>query len=196
MDFVTLVVLSIPLALLLMRLRPASLRLYLAAAMLPSFILLNVHMVLAPNLAFIATSWPAELLPSPRGCCGGCSRAVGRGRRWRRPPAGAGLRRRRQPWQAPATLPPMDDTPDLQQQLLEQAENINALKDNQFALVAQVQVLQATLAAVLLNHPDRAALVTTFERYMKVAKEAAPGLATRMEGLEAGILSLMGKHQA
>ena len=88
------------------------------------------------------------------------------------------------------------DTPDIQAQLLEQAENINALKDNQFALVAQVQVLQATLAAVLLNHPDRAALVTTFERYMKVAKEAAPGLASRMEGLEAGILSLMGKHQA
>jgi hypothetical protein len=90
----------------------------------------------------------------------------------------------------------MEDTPDLQNQLLEQAENINALKDNQFALVAQVQVLQATLAAVLLNHPDRAALVVTFERYMKVAKEAAPTLATRMEGLEAGILSLMGKHQA
>jgi hypothetical protein len=90
----------------------------------------------------------------------------------------------------------MEDTPDLQQQLLEQAENINALKDNQFALVAQVQVLQAALAAVLLNHPDRPALVATFERYMKVAKEAAPTLATRMEGLEAGVLSLMGKHQA
>lgn len=89
----------------------------------------------------------------------------------------------------------MDDT-QIQDQLLEQAENINALKDNQFALVAQVQVLQATLAAVLLNHPDRAALAVTFERYMKVAKEAAPTLATRMEGLEAGILSLMGKHQA
>jgi hypothetical protein len=89
----------------------------------------------------------------------------------------------------------MDDT-QIQDQLLEQAENINALKDNQFALVAQVQVLQATLAAVLLNHPDRPALVTTFERYMKVAKEAAPSLSNRMEGLEAGILSLMGKHQA
>ena len=89
----------------------------------------------------------------------------------------------------------MDDN-QLQEQLTEHGDNIGALKDNQFALVAQVQVLQATLAAVLLNHPDRAALVVTFERYMKVAKEAAPTLATRMEGLEAGILSLMGKHQA
>lgn len=88
------------------------------------------------------------------------------------------------------------DIPDIEQQLLEQAENINALKDNQFALVAQVQVLQAALASILLTHPDRPALVATFERYMKVAKEAAPTLATRMEGLEAGILSLMGKHQA
>jgi hypothetical protein len=89
----------------------------------------------------------------------------------------------------------MEDNP-IQEQLTENSENINALKDNQFALVAQVQVLQAALAAVLLTHPDRAAVAATFERYMKVAKEAAPTLSQRMEGLEAGMLSLMGRHQA
>lgn len=89
----------------------------------------------------------------------------------------------------------MDDT-QLQEQLTEHSDNISALKDNQFALVAQVQVLQAALASVLLTHPDRAAVAATFERYMKVAKEAAPTLAQRMEGLEAGMLSLMGRHQA
>ena len=89
----------------------------------------------------------------------------------------------------------MDDT-QVQELLAEHSQNITALKDNQFALVAQVQVLQAALASALLHHPDRAALVTTFERYMKVAKDAAPNLAGRMEGLEAGMLSLLGKHQA
>lgn len=89
----------------------------------------------------------------------------------------------------------MDDN-QLQEQLAEHGDNINALKDNQFALVAQVQVLQAALASLLLTHPDREKVATTFERYMKVAKEAAPTLATRMEGLEAGLLSLMGRHQA
>ncbi|MBA2961459.1 MULTISPECIES: hypothetical protein [Ramlibacter] len=85
---------------------------------------------------------------------------------------------------------------ELQELVAQQGQNIEALKDNQFALVAQVQVLQAALASALLHHPDRGALVTTFERYMKVAKEAAPNLAVRMEGLEAGMLSLLGKHQA
>ena len=89
----------------------------------------------------------------------------------------------------------MDDT-QVQELLAEHSQNITALKDNQFALVAQVQVLQAALASALLHHPDRPALVTTFERYMKVAKEAAPNLAGRMEGLEAGMLSMLGKHQA
>jgi hypothetical protein len=85
---------------------------------------------------------------------------------------------------------------ELQELVAEQGQNIAALKDNQFALVAQVQVLQAALASALLHHPDRAALLNTFQRYMKVAKDAAPNLAVRMEGLEAGMLSLLGKHQA
>ena len=85
---------------------------------------------------------------------------------------------------------------ELQELVVEQGQNIAALKDNQFALVAQVQVLQAALASLLLTHPDREKVAVTFERYMKVAKEAAPTLATRMEGLEAGMLSLMGRHQA
>jgi len=88
------------------------------------------------------------------------------------------------------------DTPDLQQMLAEMSQNVNALKENQFALVAQVQVLQAALASALMHHPDRAAVLAAFERYMKVAKDSAPNLASRMEGLEAGMLSLLGKHQA
>ncbi len=85
---------------------------------------------------------------------------------------------------------------DLQQTLADQLEHINALKENQFALVAQVQVLQAALASALMHHPDRQAVLTSFERYMKVAKDTAPGLATRMEGLQAGIAAVLGKHQA
>jgi hypothetical protein len=85
---------------------------------------------------------------------------------------------------------------ELQEALAEQAQNISALKDNQFALVAQVQVLQAALASALMHHPDKAAVLAAFERYMKVAKDAAPGLATRMEGLEAGVAAVLGKHQA
>ena len=58
-------------------------------------------------------------------------------------------------------------------------------------LVAQVQVLQAALASALRHHPDRAAVLANFERYMQVAKESAPNLAARMEGLEAGIRALL-----
>ena len=85
---------------------------------------------------------------------------------------------------------------ELQQLLAEMSQNVNALKENQFALVAQVQVLQAALASALMHHPDRKAVLAAFERYMKVAKDSAPNLAARMEGLEAGMLSLLGKHQA
>lgn len=88
------------------------------------------------------------------------------------------------------------DSDDIRQQLAEQAQHIEALKDNQFALVAQVQVLQAALASALMHHPDRAAVLASFERYMQVAKDAAPNLAARMEGLEAGMRALLGKHQA
>ena len=90
----------------------------------------------------------------------------------------------------------MDTPDDLQEALAQMGQNIDALKENQFALVAQVQVLQAALASALMHHPDRKAVLTAFERYMKVAKDSAPNLATRMEGLEAGMLSLLGKHQA
>jgi hypothetical protein len=76
------------------------------------------------------------------------------------------------------------------------SQQMNALMDNQFALVAQVQVLQAALASALMHHPDRQALLATFEKYMKLAKESAPQMAGRMEALEAGMLALLGKHQA
>ncbi|HZY18087.1 MAG TPA: hypothetical protein VFE82_06355 [Ramlibacter sp.] len=89
----------------------------------------------------------------------------------------------------------MDDK-DVQEQLAEHSQNINALKDNQFSLVAQVQVLQAALASALLHQPDRQAVLNTFEQYMRVAKESAPGMAARMEALQVGIASLLGKHQA
>ncbi|TFZ07914.1 hypothetical protein [Ramlibacter humi] len=89
----------------------------------------------------------------------------------------------------------MEDA-DLQKMLAEMAQNLEALKENQFALVAQVQVLQAALASALMHHPDRKAVLGAFERYMQVAKDSAPNLAQRMQGLEAGMLSLLGKHQA
>jgi uncharacterized protein with von Willebrand factor type A (vWA) domain len=88
------------------------------------------------------------------------------------------------------------DNQDMQQLLATMSQNVDALKENQFALVAQVQVLQAALASALMHHPDRQAVLAAFERYMKVAKDSAPNLASRMEGLEAGMLSLLGKHQA
>ncbi|HYD77979.1 hypothetical protein [Ramlibacter sp.] len=88
------------------------------------------------------------------------------------------------------------DPDDIRQQLAEQAQHIEALKDNQFALVAQVQVLQAALASALRHHPDRAAVLANFERYMQVAKESAPNLAARMEGLEAGIRALLDQPPA
>jgi hypothetical protein len=75
-------------------------------------------------------------------------------------------------------------------------QNINGLMENQLALTAQVQVLQAALAAVLLNHPDRASLLAAFQQYMKICKESAPRLAGRMEALEGGMLALLGQHQA
>lgn len=85
---------------------------------------------------------------------------------------------------------------DVQETLALHSQNINGLMENQLALVAQVQVLQAALASVLLHQTDRQALLGTFEKYMKVSKESAPQLASRMEALEAGMLALLGKHQA
>jgi len=85
---------------------------------------------------------------------------------------------------------------ELRQVVANQHESINALKENQFALVAQVQVLQAALVSALIHHPNRGAVLGAFQQYMKVAKEQAPQLAARMEGLEAGMASVLGKHQA
>jgi hypothetical protein len=76
------------------------------------------------------------------------------------------------------------------------SQNINGLMDNQLALTAQVQVLQAALATVLLHHADRPALLASFQQYMKISKQAAPQLASRMEALESGMQALLGQHQA
>jgi hypothetical protein len=84
----------------------------------------------------------------------------------------------------------VDETLDLH------GQNISGLMENQLALTAQVQVLQAALATVLLNHPDRASLLPSFRQYMKICKESAPRLAGRMEALEGGMLALLGQHQA
>ena len=75
-------------------------------------------------------------------------------------------------------------------------QNINGLMENQLALAAQVQVLQAALATMLLHHADRPALLKSFQQYMNISKQSAPQLASRMEGLEAGMLALLGQHQA
>jgi hypothetical protein len=90
------------------------------------------------------------------------------------------------------------DTPShtLEQIVELHTQNIAGLMENQLALTAQVQVLQAALATVLLNHPDRPALLGTFQKYMKICKDSAPRLAGRMEALEGGMLALLGQHQA
>jgi hypothetical protein len=84
----------------------------------------------------------------------------------------------------------------MEQMLALYSDNINGLMDNQLALTAQVQVLQAALATALLHHPDRPALLETFQQYMKISKQSAPQLASRMEALESGMLALLGQHQA
>lgn len=88
------------------------------------------------------------------------------------------------------------DSTKMQEMLQLHSENINGLMDNQLALTAQVQVLQAALATMLLHHADRPALLNTFQQYMKISKQSAPQLAGRMEALESGMLALLGQHQA
>jgi hypothetical protein len=88
------------------------------------------------------------------------------------------------------------DTSQIEQTLELHSQNINGLMDNQLALTAQVQVLQAALATALLHHPDRPALLNTFQQYMKISKQSAPQLASRMEALESGMQALLGQHQA
>jgi hypothetical protein len=85
---------------------------------------------------------------------------------------------------------------EIQAVLQQQTQNITGVMENQLALTAQVQVLQAALATALLHHPDRPALLGTFQRYMKISKQSAPQLAGRMEALESGMLALLGQHQA
>jgi hypothetical protein len=88
------------------------------------------------------------------------------------------------------------DSKQLEETVELHTQNISGLMENQLALTAQVQVLQAALATLLLNHPDRPALLGTFRQYMKICKESAPRLAGRMEALEGGMLALLGQHQA
>jgi hypothetical protein len=64
-DFITSVVLCIPAALALLRLRPAKLRLYLALAVIPSFIWLNRQLVGASNLGDFVLGWLPELFALP-----------------------------------------------------------------------------------------------------------------------------------
>ena len=90
----------------------------------------------------------------------------------------------------------MDDDEDLRDTLKLYTENISGLMENQLALTAQVQVLQAALASALMHHPDRAALRDTFQKYMQISRQSAPQLASRMEALETGMLALLGQHQA
>lgn len=90
----------------------------------------------------------------------------------------------------------MEEQNEMKEMLALYSDNINGLMENQLALTAQVQVLQAALATMLLHHPDRPALLDTFQKYMKISKQSAPQLAARMEGLESGMLALLGQHQA
>ena len=72
-------------------------------------------------------------------------------------------------------------------------QSIQGLVDNQLMLAAQVQVLQAALATMLLHHKDRATLLRTFQGYMKISKESTPQLARHMAALEGGMLALLGQ---
>lgn len=82
---------------------------------------------------------------------------------------------------------------DIKETLELHTQSIQGLADNQLMLAAQVQVLQAALATVLLHHPDRPTLLRTFRGYMKISKEATPQLARHMEALEGGMLTLLGQ---
>jgi hypothetical protein len=87
----------------------------------------------------------------------------------------------------------MDEEQDIRETLEVCRQSIQGLVDNQLMLAAQVHVLQAALATVLLHHPDRATLLRTFKGYMKISRESTPQLARHMEALEAGMLALLGQ---
>ena len=84
------------------------------------------------------------------------------------------------------------DSPTTQETLELYGQNIAGLMDNQLALTAQIHVMQAALATVLLHNPERTALLATFRQYMKLSRQSAPQLADRMEALEAGMSALLG----
>jgi hypothetical protein len=87
----------------------------------------------------------------------------------------------------------MDQDQEIKETLDVHRQSIQGLVDNQLMLAAQVHVLQAALATVLLHHPDRATLLRTFKGYMKISKESTPQLARHMEALEGGMLALLGQ---
>jgi len=87
----------------------------------------------------------------------------------------------------------MDADQEMKETLEVHRQSIQGLVDNQLMLAAQVHVLQAALATVLLHHPDRATLLRTFKGYMKISKESTPQLARNMEALEAGMMALLGQ---
>ncbi|MDB5751827.1 MAG: hypothetical protein JWP65_2248 [Ramlibacter sp.] len=86
----------------------------------------------------------------------------------------------------------MDDK-ELKDTLEVHTQSIQGMLDNQLMLAAQVQVLQAALATVLLHHGDRPTLLRTFRGYMKISKESTPQLSRHMEALEGGMLALLGQ---
>jgi hypothetical protein len=87
----------------------------------------------------------------------------------------------------------MDQDQEIKDTLEVHRQSIQGLVDNQLMLAAQVHVLQAALATVLLHHGDRATLLRTFKGYMKISKESTPQLAKHMEALEGGMQALLGQ---
>jgi hypothetical protein len=85
------------------------------------------------------------------------------------------------------------DTKQITETLELHTQSIQGLVDNQLLLAAQVQVLQAALATMLLHHADRPTLLRAFKGYMKISKEQTPQLARHMAALEGGMLALLGE---
>ncbi len=83
---------------------------------------------------------------------------------------------------------------ELKEMLEVHTQSIQGLVENQMLLAAQVQVLQAALATVLLHHSDRATLLRSFKGYMKISKQSTPQLARHMDALESGMLALLGEN--
>jgi hypothetical protein len=99
----------------------------------------------------------------------------------------------RRQWKRITTEARMDDK-QITDTLELHTQSIQGLVDNQLMLAAQVQVLQAALATMLLHHGDRATLLRSFKGYMKISKESTPQLARHMQALEGGMLALLGEN--